>query len=47
MGNMRELYSEFKLTDATSAGEYNYNENYKKFTPRRLDGSIIYEWIKL
>ena len=60
--NMRELYSEFKLTDVGYAlvdTEYDFEtglfkeypqvgaENYKKFTPRRLDGSIIYEGIQL
>ena len=42
--NMRDLYSEFKLTDAKSLYEYYYNEKYNSFTPRRLDSSIIYEW---
>ena len=41
--NMRDLYSEFKLTDAKSADEYDHKENYNSFMPRRLDGSIIYE----
>ena len=44
--NMRDLYSEFKLTDVGYADEHSSSEelkNYKKFTPRRLDGSIIYE----
>ena len=44
--NMRDLYSEFKLTDAKSAYKYDSNENYNSFTPRRLDGSIIYEGLK-
>ena len=42
--NMRDLYSEFKLTDVDFAINHQVGtDNYKKFTPRRLDGSIIYE----
>ena len=41
--NMRDLYSEFKLTDVDFAIDQVGTDNYKKFTPRRLDGSIIYE----
>ena len=60
--NMRELYSEFKLTDvgyALTDTEYDFEtgllkeyprvgaENYKKFTPRRIDGSIISEGLEI
>ena len=41
--NMRDLYSEFKLTDVDFAINQVGTDNYKKFTPRRMDGSIIYE----
>ena len=46
--NMRDLYSEFKLTDVDFAINNQVDtHNYKKFTPRRLDGSIIYEMMVL
>lgn len=42
--NMRDLYSEFKLTDVKLAyPDQGGFDMYKKFTPRRVDGSIIYE----
>ena len=42
--NMRDLYSEFKLTDFKLAYPDQVGfDMYKKFTPRRIDGSIIYE----